>query len=83
MALQISTVFKGLTIPAAYVRIGRITGNKDMGWDAEMSMYASSEKQGVLDNISLHADYVAKEDPQVTVYNAFKEQFKDTNPIDV
>mgnify|MGYP000417383661 CR=1 FL=1 len=55
MALQTALNFKGIDLPAAYVRVDRIFGGKCEGWNSVVGVYASAE--------------AAADQPQLETYN--------------
>lgn len=77
MAIVVSTKFRGIDLPTAYLRIIRLTLEKSQNQIvAEFQIHASSKKEGCLDNTAITTDYIEGEDMFVTVFRALKENYK-------
>lgn len=78
MALQTVLNFKGINLPAAYIRVDRIFGGKCEGWNSVIGVYASAEAaadQPPLETYNQSAEYVAEENPIALVYEALKLKY--------
>lgn len=82
MALQQARTFRGISIPAAYLRVDRIWGGKAENWTGMVGVYANqaSAEAGdrALEEFQFSADYAAEQpNPLAAVYLAMKadEQF--------
>lgn len=68
-----NATINGIPCTAAHTRIGNLRGSKDSGFDAELYTYAStaafqSGYTPICSPDSIHVDYIAGQDPYVTVY---------------
>lgn len=78
MALQVTLNFKGITIPAAYIRIDRIFGGKKEEWNSVVGVYASqeaAETENPLETFNQATEYVSEENPFTLIYTALKEKY--------
>lgn len=78
MALQTELNFKGINLPAAYIRVDRVFGGKREGWNSVVGVYASAEAaadQSPLETYNQPAEYVAEENPLSLVYSALKTKY--------
>lgn len=78
MALQTALNFKGIDLPAAYVRVDRIFGGKREGWNSVVGVYASAEAaadQQPLETFNQAAEYVAQANQLALVYAALKLKY--------
>lgn len=78
MALQTALNFKGIDLPAAYVRVDRIFGGKREGWNSVVGVYASAEAaadQQPLETYNQATEYVAEASPIALVYAALKLKY--------
>jgi len=72
MALMQAIEVRGVTLPAAYIRVDRITGGKYAGFNAEVGIYASAGVSLPLDNFGLAFTFVSGQDLLETAYFAVK-----------
>lgn len=72
MAITKSISLRGITIPAAYIRIDRIMGGKYSGFSAEAGIYAGPGVSHPLDVIGFSFEFVAGKDLMETAYEAAK-----------
>lgn len=78
MALQTHFNFKGIDIPAAYLRVDRVFGGKRAGWNSVVGVYASASAaadQQPLEQFNQAAEYVAEEPPHLLIYAALKDKY--------
>lgn len=72
MALMQAVEVRGVTLPAAYIRVDRLTGGKYSGFNAEVGIYASAEVNLPLEIFSLAFTFVSRQDLLETAYLAVK-----------
>jgi hypothetical protein len=77
MALTQPYDFRGITIPAAYIRVDRIFGGKREGWNSVIGVYASAESAAngdePLEQYNQPAEYAdAEPNPYKLIYHQAK-----------
>ena len=72
MAITQSLLVRGVVLPAAYIRIDRLTGGKYAGFQAEAGLYARQDVSFPLDTVGFAFDFVVGEDLLETAYAALK-----------
>ncbi len=72
MAITKSIEVRGVVLPAAYIRLDRITGGKYAGFQAEAGIYSSPEVAMPIDTVGVSFGFVPGQNLLETGYAALK-----------
>lgn len=94
MAIQCNFVWRGITIPNAYIRIDFVSGGKRMNgvtpeqptesvWQGDAGIYGNKDEKTPLFVTSVRTPWNGEQSPYPVLYEALKSQPEFSGAIDV